>query len=117
MADGFLGPVFFVWLGASVDLRELVDRPRMIAVAGALALAAVVVHAAARLLGQPLPLALLAGAQLGVPVAAVTIGEREHLLSPGEGGAILAAALVSVGITAWMAAIARRTAHPEASAA
>jgi Kef-type K+ transport system membrane component KefB len=116
VADGFLGPVFFVWLGATLDLRELVDRPRMIAVAGALALATAVVHAAARLLGQPLPLALLAGAQLGVPVAAVTIGEREHLLSPGEGGAILAAALVSIGITAWMASIAKRAVDPETSA-
>src|SRR5690242_213182 len=52
--------------------------------------------AAARLLGQPLPLALLAGAQLGVPVAAVTIGESAHVLRPGEGGAILAAALAAV---------------------
>jgi hypothetical protein len=75
----------------------------MIALAGALAAATVVVHAAARLLGQPLPLALLAGAQLGVPVAAVTIGQRAGLLAPGEGGAILGAALVSLAVTAWAA--------------
>ncbi|NUR63042.1 MAG: cation:proton antiporter [Catenulispora sp.] len=105
VADGFLGPVFFVWLGASLDLEELIHHPRMIALAGALALAGVAVHAAARLLGQPLPLALLAGAQLGVPVAAVTIGESAQVLRPGEGGAILAAALVTVGVTAWMAAL------------
>jgi Kef-type K+ transport system membrane component KefB len=103
VADGFLGPVFFVWLGASLDLKELVDHPGMIALAGALAAATVVVHAAARLLGQPLPLALLAGAQLGVPVAAVTIGQRAGLLAPGEGGAILGAALVSLAVTAWAA--------------
>jgi Kef-type K+ transport system membrane component KefB len=103
VADGFLGPVFFVWLGASLDLKELIHHPNMIAVAGALAAATVAVHAAARLLGQPLPLAVLAGAQLGVPVAAVTIGQRAGLLRPGEGGAILAAALVSLGVTAWAA--------------
>jgi hypothetical protein len=67
-----------------------------------------VVHAAARLLGQPLPLALLAGAQLGVPVAAVTIGESARVLRPGEGGAILAAALAAVAITSVAAALAAR---------
>jgi Kef-type K+ transport system membrane component KefB len=95
--------VFFVWLGASLDLRELGARPLMVALAGLLVLGAVGVHAAARLAGQPLSLAVLAGAQLGVPVSAVTIGADQHLLAPGEGGAILTAALVSVGITAWAA--------------
>jgi Kef-type K+ transport system membrane component KefB len=116
VADGFLGPVFFVWLGASLDLGELVRHPDTIVLAALLALAGVAVHAAARLLGQPLPLALLAGAQLGVPVAAVTIGERQQLLRPGEGGAILAAALVSVGVTALAAARAGRPARPAAEA-
>jgi Kef-type K+ transport system membrane component KefB len=103
VADGFLGPVFFVWLGASLDLRAVGSQPRMILLAALLAVASVVVHAAARLAGQPLSLALLAGAQLGVPVAAVTIGTRDHLLASGEGGAILAAALVSIAVTAWAA--------------
>ena len=103
VADGFLGPVFFVWLGASLDLRALGSQPRMILLAVLLAAAAVVVHAAVRLLGQPLPLAVLAGAQLGVPVAAVTIGTRSQLLASGEGGAILAAAVVSIAVTALAA--------------
>src|SRR5437763_1282316 len=111
VTDGFLGPVFFVWLGASLDLRALAEHPVMIALAGALALGTVVVHTAARLLGQPLPLAVLAGAQLGVPVAAVTIGTREHLLAAGEGGALLAAALSSVGVTAGAASGAVRNAR------
>ncbi|MEY9894397.1 Kef-type K+ transport system membrane component KefB [Catenulispora sp. MAP5-51] len=106
VADGFLGPVFFVWLGASLQLDDLVRHPRLIGLAGALAAATLAVHAAARLLGQPLPLAVLAGAQLGVPVAAVTIGERAGLLKPGEGAAILAAAVVGLAVTAWAAAIA-----------
>jgi len=108
VADGFLGPVFFVWLGASLDLRALAAHPRMIALAGALALGTLAVHAAARLLGQPVPLAVLAAAQLGVPVAAVTIGTRAGLLRPGEGGAILAAALVSIGASSWAVSRAAR---------
>jgi Kef-type K+ transport system membrane component KefB len=110
VADGFLGPVFFVWLGASLDLRALAGHPRMIALAGALALGTLAAHVAAMLLRQPLPLAVLAAAQLGVPVAAVTIGSGAGLLRPGEGGAILAAALITVGTTGWAGAQARRAA-------
>jgi hypothetical protein len=88
----------------------------MIALAGLLALGAVAVHAAAWLLGQPLPLAVLAGAQLGVPVAAVTIGTDGHLLVPGEGAAILAAALVSVAVTGYAAVLAAREQPQDRSA-
>ncbi len=107
VTDGFLGPVFFVWLGASLDLRALAAHPRMIALAGVLAMASVAAHAAAVLLRQPLALAVLAAAQLGVPVAAVTIGSTAGLLRPAEGGAILAAALITVATTGWAGARAR----------
>lgn len=106
--DGFLSPIFFVWLGAGLDLRVLADHPRMVVVAAVLATATAVIHASARLVGQPLPLAVLAGAQLGVPVAAVAIGTRSGQLLPGEGGALVLAALVSVGITAVAARAAAR---------
>lgn len=108
VSDGFLSPVFFVWLGATLDLRAIGGHPEMLLVAGLLAAGTALVHAAARLVGQPLPLALLAGAQLGVPVAAVTIGTENGLLAPGEGGAILAAALISIAITSSAAAAAAR---------
>lgn len=103
LTDGFLGPVFFVCLGASLDLRALVGQPRMIALAALLALGAVAAHAVVRLLGQPWPHAALAAGQLGVPVAAVAIGLAGRLLSPGEGSAILAAAMVTVAVTALAA--------------
>ena len=99
LTDGFLGPVFFVWLGASVDLRALVQSPRLLLLTLVLIVGTVLVHAATRLAGQPLPLAVLSAAQLGLPVAAVTIGTANHLLDPAEGAAILAAAMASVLIT------------------
>lgn len=110
VSDGFLSPVFFVWLGASLDLRAVGSHPKMLVVGALLAAAGTAIHAAARLAGQPLPLALLAGAQLGVPVAAVTIGTRSSLLAPGEGAAILAAALVSIVVTSFAAHAAQRSA-------
>jgi Kef-type K+ transport system membrane component KefB len=109
VGEGFLKPVFFVWLGMSVDLRELGSHPRMIGLAAALAVVTVAVHCVGRLFGQPINLAVLTSAQLGVPVAAVTIGTRTNLLDHGEGGAILAAALLSVAITGVAATLAARS--------
>ncbi len=112
VTEGFLGPVFFIWLGASLDLRALVDHPKLILLAIGLAVGTLLIHGAARLVGQPISLALLSSAQLGVPVAAVTVGTQNGLLRPGEGGAILAAALVTIGVAAASGAINARTSTP-----
>jgi Kef-type K+ transport system membrane component KefB len=108
VTEGFLGPIFFIWLGASIDLRALVDHPKLVLLALGLAAGTLLIHAGARLVGQPLPLALLASAQLGVPVAAVTLGTQNGTLVPGEGGAILAAALVTVGVASAAGGVASR---------
>jgi Kef-type K+ transport system membrane component KefB len=97
ISDAFLAPVFFVRLGATLDLRALGSHPRLVVVGLGLGLTAVIGHAVAgRLLGQPLPFAALAAAQLGVPVAAVTIGQSSGALRPGEGAAIILGALVTI---------------------
>jgi Kef-type K+ transport system membrane component KefB len=109
VTEGFLGPIFFVWLGATIDLRELAHHPRLVLLAVGLAAGTTVIHALARFVGQPLPLAVLATAQLGVPVAAVALGTGSKLLAPGEGGAIIGAAVLTLGVAAVAGAAARRT--------
>ncbi len=101
LTEGFLGPVFFVWLGSSLNLRALGSHPAAIALGLALGLGAVVAHTAMRLAGQPVPVGALASAQLGVPVAAVTIGTRLGVLGSGEPAAIVLAALVTIGVATW----------------
>ena len=96
LTEGFLGPVFFLWLGASLNLNELAAHPPMVLLGLALGLGAIAVHALTRLLGQPLPLAVLSASQLGVPVAAATIGIQQNLLSPGEPAALVLGALVTM---------------------
>lgn len=97
--DGFLGPVFFVWLGASIDLRQLGGHPQMILLGLLLGVGAIVAHAANRLAGLPLPFAIGSAAQLGVPVAAATIGHTLGVLAPGEDAALLLGALITIGGT------------------
>ena len=74
VTEGFFSPVFFVWLGTSLDLRALETHPVLVLLGVALGLGAVLSHAVGRLTGQPLPLAVLAAGQLGVPVAAAPWG-------------------------------------------
>ena len=42
VTEGFFGPVFFVWLGASLDLRALGQRPSLIGLGVVLGLAAAI---------------------------------------------------------------------------
>lgn len=96
ITEGFLGPLFFIWLGASLQLAELVNHPEMIVLGLLLGTGALAVHGTMRLFGQELSLGLLAASQLGVPVAAATIGIQQGLLGPGEPAALVLGALVTV---------------------
>jgi Kef-type K+ transport system membrane component KefB len=96
ITEGLFGPLFFVWFGASLGIRALASHPGMVLLGGCLGAGALVAHLVATALGQPLALSLLAAAQLGVPVAAVTIGTQLELLQPGEAAALVLGALVTV---------------------
>jgi hypothetical protein len=101
--------VFFVWLGASLDLRTLAGSPGMILLGICLGLGTLLVHGSLRLIGQPLPLAVLAGSLVGVPVAAATIGSQLLLLEPGEAAAMILGALISIGASSIAGSRAART--------
>ena len=101
VTEGFLGPLFFVWLGASLNLRDLARHPSYIGLGVALGVGAVVAHAAMRATGQPIFVGALAGAQLGVPVAAATLGTQLHLLSPGQPAALILGALITIGVATF----------------
>ncbi|MGO4805136.1 cation:proton antiporter [Arthrobacter sp. 2MCAF15] len=100
LSDGFLGPVFFVWLGASLTLKDLAGHPDMIALGVALGVGALLTHAALVVLGLPLPLGVLSAAQLGIPAAAASIGTQLQVLLPGEAAALLVGALVTIAASA-----------------
>jgi Kef-type K+ transport system membrane component KefB len=116
VTEGFFAPVFFVWLGASLDLRDLGQRPSALALGVALGLAAVLVHAAPALAGQPWPVAVVTAGQLGVPVAAATLGTTLGVLLPGEATAMLLGALLTIATTALVAEHVRDHARRDAQA-
>ncbi len=111
--DGFLGPLYFVWLGAGIDLRILAGHPELILLGVALGAAAILAHALTRVIGQPLPLGILAAAQIGVPAAAVTVGGQLGVLAPGEAAAMLLGAVITIAGSAVAAVRAARMAAPD----
>ena len=109
IAAGFFIPLFFVVLGARLDLRALVNHPSNLEIAGLLLVAGVAVHlAAARATRQPLGAGLAATAQLGLPAGVVTLGLQQHVISAGTAAAILLAALGTVAICPVGVALLRR---------
>jgi Kef-type K+ transport system membrane component KefB len=101
VAEGFFVPLFFVVLGARLDVSALVDHPDLLLVTAALIVLNVVIHALAALATrQPRSAGLIATAQLGVPAAVVQIGLQEHVITPGLGAAVTLAALATLGLSA-----------------
>jgi Kef-type K+ transport system membrane component KefB len=99
VAEGFFIPLYFVVLGAQLDLRGLFGEPAMLALAGMLVALNVLIHLAASALARrPLDTGLAASAQLGVPAAVASIGLAEGVLSGTVATAIVAAAVVSLGV-------------------
>ncbi len=93
VANGFFVPLFFVLLGAELNLRALVSSPSRILLAIGLALAAVVTHTiAARVAGHARYFAtgLAASAQLGMPAAAASLGLSNGLLTSADAAALVA---------------------------
>jgi Kef-type K+ transport system membrane component KefB len=97
IAEGFFVPLFFVILGAQLDLDGLFSHPAMIALAGALAGLNVAIHLVAARAGRVSPGAgLAASAQLGVPAAVASLGLAEGVLSSEIATAIIAASIISL---------------------
>jgi Kef-type K+ transport system membrane component KefB len=108
LTEGFLGPLFFVWLGASLNVRDLAENPSLIMLGVALGVGAALAHITMRVTGQPLHIGAMACAQLGVPVAAATLATEANLLQPGEAPALILGALVTIAITTIAAGVAAR---------
>jgi Kef-type K+ transport system membrane component KefB len=114
LGQGFFIPIFFVLLGARLDLRALIHSAQAVQLAVVLAVLTIVVHlSAGRVIGARPAIGLLASAQVGVPAAVIALGLPSHALDQAQASAIFCAALISIGACAAGAAILRReTPHP-----
>lgn len=97
IGEGFFVPLYFVVLGARLDLSGLGRHPSMLALAVTLVLLNVLIRlSATALTGRSPSLAFAATAQLGVPAAVASLGLAKHLISPELATAVVCSALLSL---------------------
>jgi Kef-type K+ transport system membrane component KefB len=100
VAAGFFVPLFFVVLGARIDIRALSTSGALIGLAVLLVAFDVAIRLAAAIVTrQPVAAGLASAVTLGVPAAAVALGLQEDVISPGAGAAIMAGALASIAVS------------------
>jgi Kef-type K+ transport system membrane component KefB len=116
VAEGLFIPLYFVVLGARLDLAGLVREPTMLGLAVALTGLSVAIHVLAALFTRrSVAGGLAATAQLGVPAAVASLGLSEHLFSAVTATAIVASALVSLIVCTVGVDLLARTASRVAS--
>lgn len=109
VSEGLFSPVFFVLLGASIDVTAVFGSPELLALAGLLGLGAILTHLVPMATGMRFDRAIVAAAQLGVPAAAVSIGLANGSLNSGQGAAIMLGALMTLAATAVTVAAKKST--------
>jgi Kef-type K+ transport system membrane component KefB len=102
LGEGLFIPLFFVTLGAKLDIRALLTSVANMELALCIATGALVVHLlVAKLLRLPLSSGFMAASSMGLPAAIVSTGLADNLVEPGQGAAIIAAALISLGFASF----------------
>ncbi len=118
VAQGFFVPIFFVSLGAKLNVAQVFARPSLLALALALALSAGVVHVLTGVvLRHGRAAGLLACAQLGLPAAAADLGLRAHAISGGQAAAIMLGGLGTIALSVFAAARLKATERTAPAAA
>jgi Kef-type K+ transport system membrane component KefB len=117
VAQGFFVPVFFVALGAKLNVGQVFTDPSLLTLALALCAGAGAVHLLCGLVMRRGAVeGLLASAQLGLPAAAADLGLKAHAISPGQAAAIVLGGLGAIALSVLAAArlaAAQRATEPD----
>jgi Kef-type K+ transport system membrane component KefB len=97
LGEGFFVPLFFVVLGAQINVRSLLQSSSDLWLLALLAGGATAAHVlTAKIVRLPIGDGLVATAQLGVPAAVASVGLSTGVLRAGQGAAVIGAAAVSL---------------------
>lgn len=97
LAEGLFVPLFFVDLGAKLNVSQLFNSASDIELAVLLSVAGLIVHLiAGKLVKLPSSTSMMAAASMGLPAAVVSTGLASGFLNSGQAAAIVAAALLSL---------------------
>lgn len=97
IAEGLFIPLFFVCLGAKLDIWDLFYSWNNIILTLVMSFATLLVHViVAKIVRLPLASGMAASVQMGLPAALVSLGLSNNLLTGGQGAAIIGAALLTL---------------------
>jgi hypothetical protein len=113
VTEGFFGPLFFVWLGASLDLHALGSRPGLILLGLLLGVGALLSHSLARPTGQPLSLSSLAARAARSPGRGSDRGHEPERPPAGEPAALVLGALVTIAAATIAGGFSRPAGTPQ----
>lgn len=114
LAEGLFVPIFFVSLGARLDIWDLFGSINNVGLALLVCAATTVTHViVAKLVKLPISAGLTATVQMGLPAALVSMGLSTGLLTAGQGAALIGAALLTLGICSVGTALLPRAAGVE----
>jgi Kef-type K+ transport system membrane component KefB len=98
-AEAIFVPVFFVYVGARINVIDVFTSIANIELALLVVAASLIAHvSAAKLSRLSWSAGLTASQHMGLPTAIVGMGLAEHVLNPGQAAAIILAALLSLAV-------------------
>jgi Kef-type K+ transport system membrane component KefB len=99
LAEGLFVPLFFVVVGARIDLFDFIGSTANLQLAGMVLAGGLLAHLVGALVSRlPLSTGLIASQHMGLPAAIVSMGLTAGVLNPGQAGAIICAALFSLAV-------------------
>ncbi|MBY0546773.1 MAG: cation:proton antiporter [Candidatus Obscuribacterales bacterium] len=97
VGEGLFIPLFFVCLGAKLDIWDMFYSWSNIGLMLVVSAATLLVHVIiAKIVRLPAASGMAASAQMGLPAALVSLGLSNGLLTAGQGAALIGAALLSI---------------------
>ncbi len=99
ISDGFFAPIFFVLLGASIDVSATFQNAKSTILLFLLISGAFVVHLVPAVFKESVRYSVASVAQMGIPAAVVTLGLANGALTRGQSGAIMLSALATLLIS------------------
>lgn len=93
VSEGLFSPLYFIWLGASIDIRSALHHRDAVILTVLLFLISFLSHLPTLIFGASMRNVFLATAQLGIPAAAITLATANGMMDAETAGAIMLSAI------------------------
>ena len=101
VSEGIFSPLFFIWLGALIDIRSAFHHRDNMILALLLFLISLLSHMPALMFGASITDVYLSTGQLGIPAAAITLASANGTMTSETAGAIMLSAMGTLALSSF----------------